>query len=243
MVGGVVIHPFEAAGEVLRFFRDFTQELPDELVVVGALTHAPDGSGTPVTGFGVCHCGSAEQAEADLRPALEFGSPIVAEVGPMPYPVVNTMFDEAYPRGALNYWKSSFLQELSDDAIGVLVEQFAATPSPMTLIGIEHFHGAVSRVGVSDTAVPHREPGYNLIITSVWTDPGATDDNVAWTRETYAALEPHFSSLRYVNYFDADDVGDAVRAAYGPNYERLREIKRRYDPENLFRLNTNIEPG
>ena len=241
--GGLIAHPFDAASGVLRFFRDVSPKLPDELWVVAGLVHAPDGSGAKLAALAVCHCGPSAQAEQDLGPMLEFGSPVMSNVGPMPYPVVNTLFDEAYPPGVLNYWKSSFLHELRDEAINVLVERFAVTPSPMTAVVIEYFHGAVCRVDVSDTAVPHREPGYNLGIFSEWTDPAATDENVAWARETYAALEPHLAPLRYVNYLDEDDVGNAVRAAYGPNYERLRQLKRRYDPENIFRLNTNIDPA
>jgi FAD/FMN-containing dehydrogenase len=240
--GGLVAHPFDAAGKVLRFYRDFTSDLPDEATVFGALTHAPDGSGMPIAALAVCHCGSQEQAESDLRPLLEFGAPVLSEVGPMPYPVMNTLLDDSYPEGALNYWKSSFFRTLDDGAIDVMVDRFAECPSPTSSIAIENFHGAVCRVGVSETAVPHREPGYNLIATSVWTDPAVTDENVAWLRDLYAALEPYFERRRYVNYLDEDDVGDAVRAAYGPNYDRLREVKRRFDPENLFRLNTNIEP-
>ena len=192
----------------------------------------------------VCHVGSPEQAEADLRPWLELGSPAMAEVGPMPYPVVNTLFDAAYPPGALNYWKSTFLPDLTDGAIEELVQRFAQTPSPMNAMILERFHGAVCRVGVSDTAVPHREPGFNLGIFSEWVDPAATDENIVWTKELYAALEPYRGSqLRYVNYLDDDDGGDAVRDAYGPNYDRLVEMKRRYDPDNVFRLNHNIDPG
>jgi FAD/FMN-containing dehydrogenase len=242
--GGLVAHLFDAAAsDVLRFFRDFSQELPDELWVAAGLTHAPDGSGTKLAALACCHCGAPEQAEQDLRPLLDFGSPILSQVGPMPYPVMNTLFDDAYPPGVLNYWKSSFMDDLKDEAIDVLVERFAATPSLLNAVFIEHFHGAVCRVGVSDTAVPHRAPGYNIGLFAEWTDAANTDENIAWARESYAALEPHFSSLRYVNYLDADDVGDAVRASYGPNYERLREIKRRYDPDNVFHLNANIEPA
>ena len=111
----------------------------------------------------------------------------------------------------------------------------------MSAIVFEHFHGAVTRVGVADTAVPHREKGWNLVLMSVWMDPADTEANVAWTRESHAALQEHFSGGRWLNYL-ADDEGDAVRAAYGPNYDRLVEVKRRYDPENLFRLNHNIAP-
>ena len=239
--GGLIAHPFEDAGDVLRAFRDLSQ--PDELWVVAGLVHAPDGSGVKMAALVVCHVGSVEQAKRDLRPLLELGSPILSEVGPMPYPAVNMMFDDGYPRGALNYWKSSFVRDLSDAAIDELIGRFAVAPSPMSAMVLEHFHGAVCRVGVSDTAVPHRDPGYNLGIFSEWTDPATTDENIAWARETYAAIKPYRAQLRYVNYLDEDDVGEAVRAAYGPNYDRLVEIKRRYDPENVFHLNHNIDPA
>lgn len=153
------------------------------------------------------------------------------------------MFDEAYPKGALNYWKSSFMRELDDVAIDTMVESFASCPSTTTAMFLEHWHGAATRVGVSDTAVPHREPGHNFAITSVWADPAATAENTDWTREAFAALEPSFEQRRYLNYLD-DDVGDAVRAAaYGPNYARLSQLKRTYDPDNVFRLNQNVEPA
>ena len=112
----------------------------------------------------------------------------------------------------------------------------------MSSMLFEHFHGAVTRVGQSETAVPHREPGWNLLLPSVWTDPARTEDNVRWTRETHAALSPHLSARRWLNYLGDDQGDDAIRAAYGPNHERLREIKRRYDPGNVFHLNHNITP-
>ena len=124
-----------------------------------------------------------------------------------------------------------------------MVERFASVPSPMTAILLEHFHGAVTRVGVADTAVPHRAEGWNLLIPSVWLDPAANDENIAWTRETHRAFAPHLDEARWLNYLGDDQGGDAVRAAYGPNYERLLAAKRRYDPENVFRHNHNIDPG
>jgi hypothetical protein len=127
--------------------------------------YAPDGSGMKLAALVVCHAGTEEQAERDLRPLLDLGSPVVSEVGPMSYPVINTVFDANFPAGALNYWKSTFMHELSDEAIDELIERFAVVPSPMSAIMLEYFHGAVCRVGVSDTAVPHREPGYNLART------------------------------------------------------------------------------
>jgi FAD/FMN-containing dehydrogenase len=240
--GGLIAYPFEAAADVLRTFREFEQ--PDELWIVAGLVHAPDGSGTKLAAFVVCHVGEKARAEDDVNTLVtRAGPPVLPEVGWIPYPVVNTFFDEGFPRGALNYWKSSFLSDLSDEVIAALIERFAAATSPMSAIVLEYFHGAVCRVGVSDTAVPHRHPGYNLGIFAEWLEPAATEANVSWARETYDALEGHRAPLRYVNYLSDDDVGAAVRAAYGPNYARLVEVKRRYDPDNVFHLNHNIDPA
>ena len=167
----------------------------------------------------------------------------MTQVGPMPYPEINKMLDAAYPFGSLNYWKSAFTIGLSDDLFDTAIAQFETVPSPMTGLLFEHFHGEVTRIGVSDTAVAHREPGFNLLITSVWTDPAATEENVAWTRESYDALREHLVARRWLNYLGADEGVDAVRDAYGPNYERLAEAKRRYDPDNVFHLNQNIPPA
>ena len=243
VVGGVIAYPFDVAGDVLRFYRDVTQSYSDELVIVCGLIHAPDGSGTKLAALAICHAGSPEQAAEDLAPLRAFGEPLMMEVGPMPYPVVNTLFDPAYPRGALNYWKSSFLKRLDDELIDAMVEAFASSPSPMTLIVLEHFHGAVTRVGATDTPVPHREEGYSLLMTSVWMQPETTEENIAWTRTWYDAFRPYLADRRWLNYLVDDDGADATRAAYGPNYDRLVEVKRRYDPENVFRLNHNIDPA
>jgi FAD/FMN-containing dehydrogenase len=240
ITGGLVAHSIEAAGDLLRFFRDFTQELPDEVGTFAGLVHAPDGSGAPIAAIAVCHAGDPAQAEIDLKPLRDFGSPLIAQIGPMPYPVINSIFDEGYPRGALNYWKSNFIHAMDDDFIDMAIDAFATCPSPMTSIGIEHFHGAVTRVPVDATAVPHRDPGYNLLITGVWTDPSTTDETIAWTRSTFQLLEPSFTNRRYVNYLDDDDPADD---AFGGNRERLGRVKNMYDPDNVFRSNHNIAPS
>jgi FAD/FMN-containing dehydrogenase len=242
VTGGLIAHPLEAAPELLRFYRQALADASDDLTVFAGLVHAPDGSGAKLAALVVFHAGDPEAAERELAPFKAFGSPLVAEVGPMPYPVMNTLLDGGFPKGALNYWLSSFTQGLPDALIDTAVERFASTPSPMTSILFEHFHGAVTRVGPTETAVPHREAGWNLLVPSVWTDPAGTDANIRWTRETHAALSPHLSTRRWLNYLGDDQGDDAVRAAYGPNYTRLRDIKRRYDPGNVFRLNHNIAP-
>lgn len=242
ITGGLIAHPIDAAPDVLRFYRDAVADVSDDLTVFAGLVHAPDGSGMKLSAMVICHAGEPEAAERELAPFLSFGSPLVTQVGPMPYPVMNTLLDAGYPTGSLNYWLSSFSRGLPDALIDVALERFASVPSPMTAILLEHFHGAVTRVAPTDTAVPHRDPGWNLLIPSVWMDPADTETNIRWTRETHAALAPHLATGRWLNYLGDDQADDAVRAAYGPNYDRLREIKRRYDPANVFHLNHNIAP-
>jgi FAD/FMN-containing dehydrogenase len=242
ITGGLVAHPFDRARQVLRFFRDFTASLPDEFTVFAGLIHAPDGSGTKLAAIVTCHCGSLAAAETAVRPLKQFGSPVMDAVGPMPYCQLNGMLDAAYPKGALNYWKSSFLAQLTDDAIDRMIECFARCPTPMGQLLLEHFHGAATRIGVGDTAFPHRADGYNLLVLSEWMEPANTDRCIAWARETYAAMDPFVASGRYVNYLGDDETGDPIAAAYGQNYRRLREIKAKYDPRNFFHVNQNIRP-
>ncbi len=243
ITGGLIAHPFDAAAEVLGFFRDFSAGVSDDVMLNAGLIHAKDGSGVPLAGILVAHFGTAEEAEQELAPLRAFGSPLDVQVGPLPYTVLNSLLDEGFPKGALNYWKSSFLSGLPDEAIEAMVRNFASCPSPMTSVVIEHFHGAVVRVPVEATAVPHREEGYNFLIASVWMDPATTDENIAWTRAAFESVQPYTAGRRYVNYLAADDTDeDPVRSAYGPNYDRLVELKGKYDPDNLFHLNFNIAP-
>lgn len=242
VTGGLLAHPFDQARGVLRFFRDRTASLPDEHVLFGTLAHAPDGSGTKLAALVTCHCGSLAAGEKETLPLKQFGAPILDALGPMSYCDLNTMLDAGYPKGALNYWKSSFLRQLSDDAIDTMIECFSHCPAPMGQLLLEQVHGAATRVGAADTAFPHRTDGYNFLVLSQWMDARLTDRCIAWARETYAAMKPFVAAGRYVNYLDDDEPGDPVSAAYGPNYPRLREVKRKYDPKNLFRMNQNIRP-
>jgi FAD/FMN-containing dehydrogenase len=187
------------------------------------------------------HCGSLADGEKSLAPIKAFGSPVMNMIGPIPYTVQNTLLDPSFPRGALNYWKASFLTDLSDAAIAALLESFAACPSPMSQIVVEHFHGKASRVGVTDTACAMRLSGFNVVLISQWTDPSQNDTHIAWCRNTYAALQPYLAQTRYVNYL-ATDEDAAAAAAYGPNYARLQELKTKYDPDNFFHANVNIRP-
>jgi FAD/FMN-containing dehydrogenase len=204
--------------------------------------HAPDGSGAKLSALVVFHTGDPDHAERELEPFKTWGSPLVVDVGSMPYPVMNTLLDGGFPPGSLNYWLSSFTRGLPDELIDIAVERFATVPSAMTSILFEHFHGAVTRVRATETAVPHRDQGWNLLLPSVWLDAVDNEANIAWSRDTFAAMRRHFGTGRWLNYLGDDQAEDAIRAAYGPNYERLREVKRRYDPDNVFHLNHNIAP-
>ena len=243
VTGGLIAHPFEAAPALLRFYRDAVADASDDLEVFAGLVHAPDGSGTQLSALVMCHTGEPDQAEADLAPFKAWGSPLLVDVGPMPYPVMSTILDDGFPPGALNYWMSSFTGGITDGLIDIAVERFRTTPSPMNAILFEHFHGAVTRVPVGDTAVPHRQEGFNLLLPSVWLDPADTEKNKTWTRETHTAMSDHLVERRWLNYLTDDQGASAVRAAYGPNWERLVKVKSRVDPQNVFHRNHNIPPA
>jgi len=243
VLSGPVLHPVDAAPELLSFYRDFSAGATDDLGTQAAFLHAPDGSGAKLCAVAVCHCGQdADRAEADVAAVRAFGSPAADMIQRVPYPLANTGVDWLFAPGILGYWKSAFFSELSDAAIAVLVHAFERAPSDRCALVIEGFQGQATRVEPTATAYPHRQPGHNLLLISQWTDPADSDAGIAWARTTFEALAPHMADRSYTNYLPADDHG-RVRQAYGVNYDRLVELKRRYDPHNLFHLNQNIEPS
>jgi len=241
ITGGVVAHPWARAVDVLRFFRDTCASLPDATMLMAALQTAPDGSDAKLVAIAGAHCGSLEEGETAFRSLKAFGPPAIDMTGPIPYVALNTMLDPAFPKGALNYWKAQFVTELNDEAIRALIAAFEVCPSPMSHVVVEHFHGAASRVPVAATACTLRVVGFNVVIASQWMDPSETDRGIEWARQTFASLTPYLAPTRYVNYLE-EDASDPVTIAYGPNLPRLRAIKAKYDPENLFRHNVNILP-
>jgi hypothetical protein len=179
-----------------------------------------------------------------MTPIKAFGTPVLDTLQPISYVALNGMLDAAFPKGALNYWKSHFLDRLTDEAIDALVDQFSRCPTPMGQLMLEHFHGAATRVPVGDTAYALRSEGFNVAIIAEWLDAAHNDACRGWAREAYDNLRPFVGDRRYVNYLDDDDIVEASLAAvYGPNLPRLRQIKRKYDPDNVFRLNLNIPPA
>jgi FAD/FMN-containing dehydrogenase len=239
--GGLIAFALPDAPKLWDFFGDFAAEAPDDLVVMMALVHAPDGSGHKIAAVGMCHCGDPADGEKAANAIRGAATPLLDLLGPLPYPVQNTLLDDGFPMGARNYWKSAYFKELTTETVSVMVERFEQTPSIMTGMVIEHFHGAVTRVPATATAFPHREPGYNLVLTGVWPDAQDDDANIAWVRDTFDAVSPYMADSVYVNYLGDDDT-TRVQAAYGPCWERLQQVKRAYDPDNVFHLNQNIVP-
>jgi FAD/FMN-containing dehydrogenase len=240
--GGMVAHPLSRARDALACYRDLTRSAPDELTVYFNLFADPAAPEDKFAAMVACHCGGPEAAEADLKPLRQFGPPAADLIETMPYPQINTLSDAGYPRGAFNYWKSAFLRELSDAALEVMTDALHQCPSPMSGMGIVPYQGAVTRVDAAATAFAHRSPGYSLLIVSQWQDPADTGPGIAWAKETFEQLRPYLAGRQYLNNLPGDD-GRIVRDLWGANYDRLVTVKRRYDPDNTFRLNHNINPG
>jgi len=239
-----------AAVEVLPFWRDYARSAPEELTSGALLITAPaapfvpvEAHGAPAVAIYIVYAGSLDVGEEALRPLREFRPPLLDLVQPMPYSAVQTMADILWPPGSLNYWKSGFMDALSEDAVAVLLDFFARAPSPLDSIILEHNgDGAMTRVGEGDTAFAQRGFPFNFLVTALWADPADTDENVGWTRELWDAMRPYTSDAAYLNYV-GDEGQERVKSSYGrPNYERLVALKRKYDPTNFFRLNQNIAP-
>jgi FAD/FMN-containing dehydrogenase len=250
VAAGPVFHSLKDAPQVLRFYREFIADAPDELttifelsVVAVSLKKQDNVHGTPIVMVGTCYAGSPEVGAEVLRPLKQFGRPIVDLIEPMPYTTLQSMFDPMVPHGWHRYWKSVELPPLTDDAIETLVAQASAQTSPRSYCIVFQLGGALGRVAEGETAFSQRGAAHNVNINAVWTeeDPDAAS-HIAWARDFFDALQPYASDRVYVNFL-GDEGAHRVRQAYGAdNYERLVEVKRAYDPTNVFRRNQNIAP-
>jgi hypothetical protein len=242
VLGGAVLHPVAKTKEVLRFCREFAETIPDDVVIQGGAFTSPDG--VPVFGVAACYCGeSLSEGEKVLQPLRDFGPPIADMISVVSYLQMQSFFEPFFPPGRHTYVKSNFLRALSDEAIEAMSQWAGASPSPHAFAPFfEHWHGAASRIGVTETAFPHRQHSYNLLIWSTWEDASKSQENIRWTRESWASMRSFLVEGSYVNY--VSDEGDAfARAAYGPNYDRLVSLKNKFDPTNFFRMNHNIKPS
>ena len=249
VLAGPLLWPIARSGDVLRFYREWVAEAPDELMTILVHRKAPplpfvpeDLRGTPVVMVVCCWIGDMEEGERFLRPLRQFGSPVVDLCTPKPFLDHQAMFDPSFPPGRWYYFKSCDVAELSDDVIDVTVDHASRISSPLTAFPIWQMGGAVSRVGNDETAFNGRSAGFTYNIGACTESATGFDEERQWVRDFWSALTPWHDGV-YVNFLGSEGV-DRVRQAYGDDkFAKLQALKDKYDPENVFRSNQNIPPS
>jgi FAD/FMN-containing dehydrogenase len=249
VIAGGVVHSFADAPEVFRFLADFVAEAPDELSVTAstfraspALPVPPEMHGELVIVLAVCYAGDLAEGERALRPLRSFGRPLADLITPMPYTVLQSGSDSAYPSGQQNYWKSHYIDAITDGVIDAILEHAPRMSSPLSSFYFQHLGGAIARAGAETAAFGHRNAVFDFAILTVWRDAAESAEHVTWARDFFAAMQPYATGV-YVNNLGTEGA-DRVKAAYAPEtYERLVGLKQTYDPHNLLRVNQNIAPG
>jgi FAD/FMN-containing dehydrogenase len=247
--GGPMLWPLARAAELLKFWRDLILSAPEELAGAFALLTVPPVPPFPeewrlkkMCGIIWCYTGPLDRAEATFKPIRAFGPPAVDFAGPLPWPVLQTLFDPLLPPGLHWYWKSDFFTDLSDEAIALHVKHRAEMPTPLSTMHIYAVNGAAHRPGKRDTAFSFRDANFIQMIAAVDSTSANNERMIAWAKGYWQALHPHSAGAGYVNMI-MDEGQDQVRAAYRENYDRLVTVKNTYDPGNLFRVNQNIRPA
>jgi len=236
---GIIAFPFEMSKTVLQRFRDLTLQASDDLTLMFAILPAPHGGS--IVGVLLSNFGTQEEGERAVRALRELGSVLVDTVARVPYCTMQQQVDASYPKGQRHYWKSAFLKVLTDEVIDETIETMSSSPSPMNVILIETYGGAVARVAIDATAFGHRDALFNLSFMAISNDPAIDAEQTTWAREAWQKILPHSTGGAYVNYMSA---GEDVHAAYSDaRFQRLGAIKAKYDPANLFRFNQNIPPA
>src|SRR5215204_967947 len=243
-------YALEDGPTVIRAWREFTALAPDELNSLMVLWSVPDDEHfpeelrrRPIVVIAAVYIGPVEEGERVMQPLRELATPLMDLSGPIPYTALQAAFDPFFPKGRLYYWKSTYIDDLSNEAIDMMVDAAIARPSFMSSLTFWQLGGAMSRVGSEDTAYGRREAPYLLDAEASWTDPATNEQNIAWARESLAAMQPFSKGGSYLNFPGFGEEQEAMlRASYGPNYDRLVTLKSTYDPGNLFRMNLNIAP-
>jgi FAD/FMN-containing dehydrogenase len=246
--GGPMFYELGEVETILRFFRQYIADAPEQMGVFPAFQIAPplpfipeDRHGDTFVALVGCWAGPVEEGANAFKPFHEV-APVVAEmVGPMPYPALNGAFDPLLPPGLQNYWKAAYVKELTDDAIQAHVKHGPDVPAVSSTMHIYPINGAAHRVAPDATAFGHRDANFAMVIAGLWPDPAQNEQNIDWVREYYDAIAPHSELGAYVNFLAGDDQA-RIRESYGANYDRLVEVKRAYDPDNVFSMNQNIKP-
>jgi FAD/FMN-containing dehydrogenase len=248
VLSGLIVHPFDKAGELLPEYRRIAKEAPDELTTWIVMRKAPplpflpaEWHGKEVLIFAACYSGDMKEGERAMKGLRALGKPIVDVISPHPFTGWQAAFDPLLTPGARNYWKSHDFTDLPDAAIKVILDAVRTLPSPECEVFIAHVGGAMARVAPDATAWPNRSAHFIMNVHTRWRDRAQDQACVAWARRLFDAAAPFASGSVYVNFMP-DDEEDRVEKAYGANYRRLAETKRRYDPHNLFRMNQNIRP-
>jgi len=250
VVGGLVAWPFERAEEILAAYRTLTEEAPRELAVWFLLLHAPpapfvppDWHGRKICAMAVCYSGELDRVDDSLAPIRAIGSPILDLLHEQPYVEVQSSLDATEPKGICHYWRTEFLAELGDGLLGAMRDIVAASDLPEAEIGILHIGGALNERDEDDGAVGNRDARYAIGAKAMWAPYAPNGDRISsWVRAAHERLRPFSTGRTYVNFQGHDEDESRVRTTYGANYERLVDLKRRYDPENVFRSNRNIAP-
>lgn len=250
VMAGIIFYPLDAARDVLRFYRDFAASAPRELGSNAVFLLAPPAQfipeamhGKPAIAIIVCHTGSVEEGKQVLQPLKSFGTPIVDAIKPKTYLAQNAMLDAGQPSGLHYYWKSEYLSEISDEAIDTCIEYAAKITSPNTRVNLFHLGGAVRDYDENAMAASHRDAEFVLAINNGWKNPQDSEAQMRWTVDFWTAMRPLASGGVYVNFLSNDDGQDRVKAAYGAEkYDRLVQLKNKYDPANRFRMNQNVVP-
>ncbi|SDJ57663.1 FAD-binding oxidoreductase [Natronorubrum texcoconense] len=247
VVAGPMFWPIEELETTMRWYREWLPEAPEDVYAFYLTAEVPGDPfpaeihGEKVCGLLWCYTGPEAEAEAAIQPARDVAEPLFEHVGPMPYPTLQSMFDDLYPPGDQWYWKGDFVAELTDDAIEEH-RRFGEVPTPKSTMHLYPIDGAVHRVGADETAWSHRDATWSMVIVGVDPDPAERDRITEWARDYWAALHPHSAGASYINFM-MDEGEERIRATYGDNYARLQEVKSKYDPDNFFRVNQNIEPA
>jgi FAD/FMN-containing dehydrogenase len=249
VLSGLIVHPLEMAGELLSQFRRLAREAPEELTTWVVMRKAPplpflpaEWHGKEVLVFAACYAGDMKEGEKALKALRSLGKPIADVIAPHPFTTWQAAFDPLLTPGARNYWKSHDFADLPDAAISAILKGVRELPSPECEVFIAHVGGAMARIPVNATPWPNRDAHFIMNVHTRWQDKAQDQACIAWARHLFKATAPFASDSVYVNFMP-DDEDDRVEKAYGTNYRRLAEIKRRYDPANLFRMNQNIRPA
>ncbi len=250
VLAGWVLHPMEQAADFFNFYAEFTREVPDELTTIGVLRILPPIASFPeelhglrVAGASICYSGDLDAGKRLVQPLRDFGSPVIDTIAPKPFVDHQAISDAGVPAGFHYYEKSEFLPSLTGEMIETLVRHATQVISPNAFVGLFQLGGAVGRIGENATAYTHRDAAFSLIISAGWPNPDETENQVAWVRGFWNAMQPFSTGGAYVNFMSGDDGEDRIRDAYGETkYQRLVNLKTKYDPTNFFRLNQNINP-